>query len=142
MTTRRTRHALPAVATGLAVLATTGVHGTSAPAIPTISSDDFCVWVQHEIAGTAMVPDENVVYVDYEAFKKSKTAVRPLTTHQFVTKSADDGIPRRVSCKVKTPDHLNAEYGAGTATDRGLGCSDLNRSVTRAVFDGLDDEER
>ena len=52
------------------------------------------------------------------------------------------GSPMRVSCKVKTPDHLNAEYGPGTATGRGVGCIDINRDTARGVYAGLEPAER
>ena len=85
-----------------------------------------------------MVPDSNTVYTDYQAFRESKTGVRPLTNHQYVMpEPGTHSSPMRVSCKVKTPDHLNAEYGPGTATEQDLGCIDINRDTARRVYAGL-----
>jgi hypothetical protein len=53
-----------------------------------------------------------------------------------------DGSPMRVSCKVKTADHLNAEYGPGSAVDPGLGCVDVNRDTARRVYARLDAGEQ
>src|SRR5690606_28653837 len=95
------------------------------------------------VAGTDMRPADNVVHDDEESFRKSKTRVRPLTTHQYVLRS-DDGrnLPRRVSCKVKTPDHIIAEYGASAATaGDDFRCRDLNRAVARRVCEGLDADQ-
>jgi hypothetical protein len=108
-----------------------------------ITSDDFCIRVQQIIAGTRMVPDSNTVYTDYPAFRASKTGVRPLTNHQYaLPEPGTANSPMRVSCKVKTPDHLNAEYGPGTATDSGLGCIDINRDTARRVYAGLATDEK
>jgi hypothetical protein len=96
------------------------------------SDDLFCGRVQQTFAGTTLEP-RNTVYADYQAFRESKTVVRPLQTHQFVLRDAG-GVPLRVSCKVKTPDHLNAEYGPGTAQDRGVTCRDINRETARRVY--------
>jgi len=103
------------------------------------TTDNFCIRVQQIIAGTTMVPDSNTVYTDYQAFRESKTGVRPLTNHQYVLpEPGTTNSPMRVSCKVKTPDHLNAEYGPGTATAQNLGCIDINRDTARRVYAGLD----
>jgi len=108
-----------------------------------VTNDEFCVHVQQLLAGTRMVPDSNTVYTDYQAFRESKTGVRPLTNHQYVMpEPGTAGSPMRVSCKVKTPDHLNAEYGPGSAVDPGLGCVDANRDTARRVYAGLDPSEQ
>jgi hypothetical protein len=118
-------------------LAVQSVHAQAA-----VTTDDFCVRVQQLLAGTGMIPDSNTVYTDYQAFRASKTGVRPLTNHQYVM--LEPGVPNspmRVSCKIKTPDHLNAEYGPGTANDQALGCIDVNRDTARRVYAGLNSEE-
>jgi hypothetical protein len=108
-----------------------------------VTTDDFCSRVQQILAGTPMLPDSNTVYTDYPAFRASKTSVRPLTNHQYVMpEPGTANSPMRVSCKVKTPDHLNAAYGPGTATDQGLGCLDINRDTARRVYAGLSAAEK
>jgi hypothetical protein len=114
-----------------------------AAALPPTTTDDFCVSVQQQFAGTRLVPDSNTIYADYPAFRASKTSVKPLTTHQYVMSEPDrPGAPMRVSCKVKTPDHLNAAYGPGTAVDRGVTCADLNRETVSQVYARLTPAER
>ncbi len=109
----------------------------------TVTTDDFCIRVQQLVAGTRMLPDSNTIYTDYQAFRESKTGVRPLTNHQYVMpEPGTANSPMRISCKIKTPDHLNAEYGPGTATDRGLGCTDINRDTARRVYAELDSNEK
>jgi hypothetical protein len=122
----------------LLLIATLAV-ALAAHAGPPTSDDRFCVRVQQEFAATAIRP-EHTLYDDYAAFRASKTAVRPLTTHQFVLR--EQGVPVRISCKVKTPDHLLAVYGPGAAEDRGLTCRDFNRQTVRAVYASLTAAER
>ena len=108
-----------------------------------VTNDNFCVHVQQLLAGTRMIPDSNTIYTDYQAFRESKTGVRPLTNHQYVMpEPGTAGSPMRVSCKVKTPDHLNAEYGPGSAVDPVLGCVDVNRDTARRVYAGLTASEQ
>ncbi len=107
------------------------------------TTDEFCVGVQQRFAGTHLVPDSNTVYADYQAFRYSKTSVKPLTTHQYVMpEPGRPGAPMRVSCKVKTPDHLNAAYGPGTAVDNGVTCRDINRDTATSVYSSLSPAER
>jgi hypothetical protein len=98
---------------------------------------DFCQDVQRLLGGTAIAA-ENTLHADAAAFRASKTVARPLSIHQFI--HPDPTAPDRpmlVSCKVKTPDHLIAEYGPGAATDRGMTCRDANRRTASAMFDAL-----
>jgi len=134
----QTGHIIQALSATVLLLAVPSVHGQAS-----VTADDFCVRVQQLLAGTRMLPDSNTVYTDYEAFRASKTAVRPLTSHQFVLpEPGTANSPMRVSCKIKTPDHLNAEYGPGTANDKGLGCIDINRDTARRVYAALDPDEK
>jgi hypothetical protein len=119
------------------------LKGPASHAETPATTDQFCVRVQQIVAGTRMVPESNTIYTDYQAFRASKTGVRPLTNHQYVMPEPGTAtLPMRISCKVKTPDHLNAEYGPGTATDRGLGCIDINRDTARRVYAGLTPAEQ
>lgn len=132
--------------TALAFVSIGAAPSNSVAAQPAASGSftdrEFCVRVQQRLAGTTQVP-ENTVYDDLEAFKKSKTAIDPLRTHQFTLANPADGrSPWRVSCKVKTPDHLNAHYGPGTARDAGITCKDINRDTVAAVLASLSPGER
>jgi hypothetical protein len=85
----------------------------------------FCADVQRVLAQTSL-PVENRVHADFDAFVLSKPSARPLETQQYAT-------AERISCKVKTADHLRVEYGPALAgTDRP--CSDYNRRILEAVL--------
>lgn len=87
--------------------------------------DEFCTEVQRVLAATS-VPSENVAYADLDAFIKSKAVPRPLVTRQFIQyEAADVESPERISCKVKSADILNSEYGAGAAGHEGT-CQAIN----------------
>jgi hypothetical protein len=92
---------------------------------PLADSWRFCAEVQYLIGATAL-PAENVVYDDLDAFVKSKATPKPLVTRQFVHYEADDPeMPKMISCKLKSADHLNFEYGAGSAGHEGT-CRSVN----------------
>jgi hypothetical protein len=97
----------------------------------------FCAHVQQRLEGTTRIA-ENVDHPDYEAFKESKASVDPLRTEQFVDYEdpAAKANPRRISCKVKTADHLNDVYGDGTAKAGGT-CQDIHRTMASVVAAGL-----
>lgn len=103
----------------------------------TVSAPEFCSVVQRRLEGTTMV-SANVNHPDYEAFQQSKAEVQPLRTEQFIeyrdpTAKAD---PMRISCKVKTADHLNEVFGAGTAKESGS-CEMIHREMAAAVAASL-----
>ncbi|MDW8259119.1 MAG: hypothetical protein RML32_06715, partial [Gammaproteobacteria bacterium] len=103
-------------------------------ALPAMTTPDYCALVQRFLAGTALQA-RNVIHTDYQAFVASKPAVQPLTTHQYVLYSDDaPRLPLRVSCKLKTPDHLNAAFGAGTAARKPRLCREANQQAVLAVY--------
>jgi hypothetical protein len=127
--------------TALLVAQCTVVPLAAEPA-PPVTDKDFCIRVQQRLAGTTLVSG-NTIYDNYPDFRHSKTTARPLGTHQYVMPAADgSGGPGRVSCKIKTPDHLVAEYGPEAAQDRGLGCLDINRDTARDVYASFSADER
>lgn len=107
---------------------------------------DFCAVVQR-----MLVPNElaisNVVEPDFEAFKRSKPKVEPLTTHQFLTPARADGS-RQLSCKTKSADHLRAVYGTQaaapppSASQPALSCRDVHRAMVLAVWRDMTAAER
>lgn len=100
----------------------------------------FCAEVQRRVAGTQQ-PLRNVVHESFESFVKSKPSVQPLEPQQFV-EFADPAHtqPRRISCKLKTADHINAVYGDGAAAadENENACREINRATVLAVFRDLD----
>lgn len=68
-----------------------------------------------------------VLHPDFDGFVKSKAAIEPLTIHEYIWYEADDPArPVMVSCKLKSADHLNEAFGAGTSAGNGR-CQDMNR---------------
>lgn len=95
--------------------------------------NEFCAEVQRLIGATAL-PAANVVYDDFDAFVKSKAAPKPLITRQFVHFDADHpGSPVMISCKLKSADQLNFEYGAGSAGHEGT-CRAVNGLTLERVL--------
>lgn len=102
-----------------------------------VTGPDFCTQVSQTFAGTTLKP-RNTVFTDYQAYRESKLQARPLTSYQYTyPEPGTQGSPMRVSCKVKTPDHLNAVYGPGTARDRGITCRDINQQTFKDVYANL-----
>jgi len=106
--------------------------GCQTLAPPPTTDAGFCARAQAAIVG-AVPPAQTEVFTDFTAFTKSKPAVRPLYTRQFVR--LQEGDPQRpilISCKMKTADHLISEYGPGQAgEDRG--CRYVNELTLRSV---------
>ncbi len=106
----------------------------------TATSAQFCAEVQRRIAGTQQ-PLNNVVHDEFQSFVKSKPSVKPLETQQYVEYAdASRTQPRRISCKLKTADHINAVYGNGAAAtqENDNACREMNRTTILAVFRSLD----
>jgi hypothetical protein len=87
---------------------------------------EFCSAAQQLISSTALRAS-NVVHDDYQAFVLSKPKVRPLETEQFHWyEDAARMKLKMISCKMKTTDHLRAEYGDSAAGTEGL-CAAVNQ---------------
>ena len=108
---------------------------------PDSNLDDFCTEAQHVLGATAL-SSENVVYADLDAFIKSKAAPKPLVTRQFIHFDEQrPAMPRMISCKLKSADHLNTAHGAGTAGNEGA-CQSVNRLTLERVRAARGDPER
>jgi hypothetical protein len=108
----------------------------------TRTNDSFCEIAQYYSADTARKP-ATVVHADFDSFKKSKTQIEPLEIHQFVQFANDDRkAPRRISCKLKSRDHLVSHYGAAAAGTVQHTCRDLHHRMVRNVFESLSAAER
>lgn len=124
------------------ILVATLALGGDAPAPPPPASDaGFCVRAQQLVAGTPMVAT-NLVFGEAADFVRSKPRVRPLETDQYVTfADAARREPLRVSCKMKSADHVRAEYGAAAASGERQ-CREVNRDTAARVYGSLTDAER
>jgi hypothetical protein len=108
---------------------------------PKSSLDAFCTEAQ-QMLGATMLTSENVVYADLDAFIKSKASPKPLVTRQFIHfDETRPGLPQMISCKLKSSDHLNAEYGPGTAGQEGA-CQSVNGLTLERVRAARGDVDR
>ncbi len=114
-------------------------NSSSAAEGQAVITETFCTSIQTSIMGNK-VPAENVVHPDYEAFVLSKASVDPLRNEQFTT-LGEDGLPRMVSCKMKTPDHIQEVYGEDKANNEARTCAAINRENIAAVIASLTPEE-
>ena len=97
---------------------------------------EFCSDAQRLISSTELRAS-NVLHEDYQAFVLSKPKVRPLETEQF--QWYEDAARTRlkmISCKMKTTDHLRAEYGDSAAGTEGL-CAAVNQRSLAVALAGL-----
>jgi hypothetical protein len=90
--------------------ATTAV--AEAANLPDPTSDRFCVEVQ-KILGNTDIEGANEIFDNMPDYRASKPSPNPLMIYQVIT--YDDVGPIVVSCKVKTVDHLQTEYGEDAA---------------------------
>ena len=103
------------------------------------TTDTFCQLIQNSIMGNT-VPASNMVHPNYESFILSKASVDPLRTEQFTT-LGKDGIKLMVSCKMKTPDHIQEIYGENKTNDEAKTCAAINRENVLAVIASFTLEE-
>lgn len=102
---------------------------------------DFCVQAQQWIVGSALVA-HNEVFDDFEAFTKSKPGVSPLMTTQYTwPERLPDGSAMRVSCKMKTADHLQSVYGREAAGED-IGCRGVNERLLQQTLNSMTEAER
>lgn len=118
-----------------------GVEAAVPPAPALASTNpDFCSEAQRRSAG-ATIAIRNVIHTDFATFVDSKPLVDPLETQQYV-EYADDARsrPLRISCKLKTADHIRAVHGADAARaiENPNICREINRSTILEVWRGLD----
>jgi len=115
--------------------------GTAAQAATLPPLDRFCPDAQQLIEKTKL-PVENVIFAKIEDYGLSKATIRPLSTRQYYA-YADAGRTQlvKIGCKMKTSDHIRAEYGADAAGAEGL-CADVNRRTLAAVLQSLTSAER
>lgn len=98
--------------------------------LPDPTTPEFCIAVQHILAETE-VEATNEIFNNMPDYRHSKPSPNPLMIYQVVT--YDDVGPIVVSCKVKTADHISAEYGEDAAGEQRY-CPEITRMLqTQAV---------
>ena len=134
---------LATAAFGLPLLAGCATRGTAhaLPAVQPVTDNQFCIAAQAHVTGST-VTAANRVYTDYPTFLESKPAPRPLATRQYVWyEDAARGHPRMISCKMKTADHIRAEYGSDHVAGD-TSCAAVNTLTLQAVLKSLTRAER
>lgn len=118
--------------------------GGTAPSAGAAADPNFCAEAQRRTTGVTL-PVRNVVHPDYASFVESKPGITPLETQQFSEPpSATGGVSPRVSCKMKTADHIRSVHGASAtrvADDRNA-CRELNRDTILSVWARLPAQQR
>lgn len=94
----------------------------------------LCSAAQRHVTQTAQ-PVELVRHADFDAFVRSKAVIEGPTIQQY-TWYGPDGQAVGASCKLKSADHLNLAFGAGTAGPD-LACQDFHRALYRLVRQDL-----
>lgn len=119
-----------------------GKGGAPASSNPRLTTNDrFCPDAQAQVSMTS-VPAISVVFTDFDEFVKSKPRPRPLETDQYVWhEDAARTRPKMISCKMKTTDHIIAEYGPG-ASGGNVSCAAVNQRTVELVLGSLTRAER
>ncbi|ARN73384.1 hypothetical protein [Oceanicoccus sagamiensis] len=114
------------------------VYTTFAEGPQDIIPADYCEKIQTYMASTTM-PVVNEVHQNYDSFVKSKPAIEPLTSHQYIhylpltVNGQPEEFPAVVSCKLKTADRIQGVHGDDKAGEEQR-CSDIiKRDVEQVV---------
>ena len=114
------------------------VYTTLAEGPQDIISANYCEEVQTYMASTSM-PVINDVHQNYDSFVKSKPAVEPLTSHQYIhylpltVNGQAEEFPAIISCKLKTADRIQGIHGDDKAGEE-HSCDDIiKRDVEQVV---------
>ncbi len=91
---------------------------------------DYCIAAQRLVTRTE-IPVEVVIHDDFDAFVKSKAVIEGPTIQQF-NWTDEQGALLGISCKLKNADHLNLQFGKGSAGPDGL-CQEMNQAVFRLI---------
>ena len=103
--------------------------------------DRICSSAQSITSGSS-VSSVVVLHAEYDAFVKSKPVARPLELEQYIWYAdAEKQQPKMVSCKMKTADHIQAEYGSDAAGVE-ASCADVNRRILGSVLASLSAADR
>lgn len=114
-----------AVATALLLTACTE-SGPANPLEEVPELESFCVAAQQVVTKTKH-PVQLVVHDNFTAFVKSKAVIEGPEIQQYNWQD-DTGNIVGISCKLKSADHLNLEFGAGTAGPDGS-CQEMNQAI-------------
>ena len=103
-----------------------------------VISASYCGEVQGIMVGTELEVI-NQVHPSYDSFVKSKAAIKPLTSHQYINylpievNGELEDFPAIISCKLKTADIVNMTYGEGKASGESNCKTIIRRDVELAL---------
>ena len=129
------RYRVPAALT-ICWLVLSSVAQAQVVALPDPESTQFCTTIQHLLANTDESPT-NTIFDNMPAYRSSKPSVAPLNIYQVVTYAGD--MPIIVSCKVKTADHLRAEYGEDAAGKQRY-CPEVTKITLQQAINELQEQ--
>ena len=133
-----TRRVFSHLSRSIALAAVVSVAGCASSDEPELSEIpaviDYCLAAQQLVTRTDYRV-EVVIHDDFNAFVKSKALIEGPVIQQFNWLDSN-GEVAGISCKLKSADHLNLEFGEGTAGPDGL-CQDMNRAVFSRVVRGV-----
>jgi hypothetical protein len=116
------------------VPSTSSANAYELAGVPAI--DRYCLDAQRVVTRTT-VPMELVVHDEFAAFVKSKAMIEGPTIHQYNWRDSGGAI-LGISCKMKSADHLQMEYGQDAAGPDGY-CQDMNRQVYGLLVQQISD---
>ncbi|MEC9375910.1 MAG: hypothetical protein VYA80_06015 [Pseudomonadota bacterium] len=105
-------------------------------ALPDPESNRFCSIVQKILSNTS-IESINTIFDNMPDYRSSKPSVSPLNTYQVITYSG--ATPIVVSCKIKTSDHLQSEYGEDAAGKQRY-CPEISKLTLQQAITELETE--
>lgn len=121
------------------VVALTGLAGCTGPTASDYAlrelpdADRYCLAAQRVVTRT-LIPVELVVHEEFDAFVSSKAIIDGPNGPQIQQFNWYDDAGRLlgISCKLKSADHLNLQFGEGSAGPDGA-CQEMNQAVFSLV---------
>lgn len=101
--------------------------------------DTFCIDAQQVLAGTELVAQLNV-HDNWDTFVESKASDSPLTVHQYLSNPSAEGMPRTLSCKMRTAERINATETVDSGMPAASGdtdCTAVHREMVNKTLAGL-----
>jgi hypothetical protein len=121
------------LAGGLAACVTSEQPSYALTGIPAEST--YCQAAQRVVARTN-IPTTLVVHDDFDSFVKAKTNIEGPLIHQYNWRN-EEGLVTGISCKMKSSDHLNLEFGDGSAGPEAY-CHDMNQQLYESILKSSD----
>lgn len=129
------------------LLAATLLSGAGSARADDGENSVFCAWAQQIIASTD-VRANVITQTNFDNFVKSKASDSPLTVQQYWSNPAggEGGMPRVVSCKMKTAERINramraVEESSAPVAGEDTSCDLVHRKVLEAILGRIPRDE-